>query len=564
MSANGTAPPPVAARRSRPLAATALLLALAGDPAPAADSVGSPPADAAAATAVAGKADGAAAKAAGDKDGGTAKTPGDKDGAASKASGGKAGDKGSEKPTAAPATATSAKPRSAASPLQLQDVLASVSSQYPPLLAALIERDIAAGRLRSAGAPFDFQVFAKVFGAPQGYYEQGTVDVGFEQFTGIWGSTIWGGYRLNQGDKLPDYDKNRTENGGEPYVGLRVPLLRDGSIDSKRATLMKARLDRELADPSIQRQQLDFVRAASVAYWNWVAAGQRWNIAENILRVAEERGRALASQAEAGLVAPLVVTDNERLIVSRTLAVAQARRRFEGAALTLSLFLRDAESQPVVPGRNRVPTQLPDLGRAPSPVEPADLEVAMQRRPELRRLALSMDKTQVDLKLARNALLPNLDASVAVASDIGNEPYKDLTETEVQVGLQFKMPLQRSEAQGRVADFEGQLAQLQQQQSFARDRIGAEVQDARSAMVAAWEQTSQARRNVFLAGELVEAERDRFSAGASDLLAVQIREQAAYEAEILEVDSATDFFRAQADLAAATGTSVPPPPADAK
>lgn len=461
----------------------------------------------------------------------------------------------------APRPIQQTRPHPNAAPLQLADVLASVTSQYPPMLAALIERDIAAGRLRTVEGPFDFQVFAKLFGTPAGYYEQGTIDVGFEQFTGLWGSTIYGGYRLNRGDNLPDYDKNRTEDGGEPRVGLRLPLLKDGSIDSKRAALFKARIDRDLVDPSIQRQQLDFVRAASAAYWNWVGAGQRWSIADQILRVAEDRGKSLTGQAQAGLIAPLVVTDNERLIVSRSLAVAQARRRFEGAALALSLFLRDADSRPIVPGRARVPAELPDLGRPPSPTNSTELDVALQRRPELRRLALSMDKTQVELKLARNAMLPSLDANVAVSSDIGNKPYKDLSETEVQVGLEFKMPLQRSEAQGRVADFEGQLAQLQQQQAFARERIATEVRDARSALVAAWEQTRQARRNVYLAGELQAAEQDRFVAGASDLLAVQIREQAAFDAQLLEVDSATEFFRAMADLAAATATSSPSPPA---
>lgn len=91
------------------------------------------------------------------------------------------------------------------------------------------------------------------------------MDAGFEQFTGIWGATVFGGYRITRGDVLPDYDSIRTQKDGEPRLGLRVPLLRDGSIDRRRAQLEKARLDREIADPLIQRQQLDFVRAASVA-----------------------------------------------------------------------------------------------------------------------------------------------------------------------------------------------------------------------------------------------------------------------------------------------------------
>jgi len=449
----------------------------------------------------------------------------------------------------APAAASSAP---TTKPLTLDEVLSSVTGQYPPMLAALIERDIAAGRLRSAHGSFDFQIFAKVFGNPTGYYEQGTVDLGFEQYTGVWGSTIYGGYRLNMGDTLPDYDKNRTEDGGEPRLGFRLPLLRDGRIDSRRAALFKARIDRDLADPSIQRQQLDFVRAASVAYWGWVGAGQRWKLAEQNLQVAEERGKALAGQVSAGLLAALVVTDNERLIVSRSLAVTQARRRFESAALTLSLFLRDAESLPVVAARGRLPERLPELGKAPSLSDPRELDLAIDRRPELRRLELSLEKIRVDLKLARNQMLPNLDAGVVVSDNIGDEPYKDQTQTEVQVGLDFKVPLQRREAQGRIADFEGQEAQLLQQERFARERITAEVGDARSALAAAWEQTRQARRNVFLAGELQEAEHERFRAGATDLLAVQIREQAAFDAQVLEVDSLMEYFRAEADLAAAT------------
>lgn len=444
-----------------------------------------------------------------------------------------------------------------APPLTEDDVVRSVAEQYPPMLAALIERDIAAGRLRSALGAFDFQVFAKVFGNPTGYYEQGTVDVGFEQFTGIWGSTIYGGYRLNRGDTLPDYDKNRTEKGGEPRVGFRLPLLKDGRIDSKRAAVEKARLDRELADPSIQRQQLDFLRAAAVAYYGWLGAGQRWKLAEDLLRVAQERARALAGQLAVGLVAPLTITDNERLVVSRSLAVVQARRRFEAAALTLSLFLRDAESRPVVAGRERLPDRIPTTG--PRPVEDStrDLDAALRQRPELRRFELALEKARVDVKLARNQMLPNLDAGVVVSDDLGDQPYKDLAQTELQVGLEFRMPLQRREARGRIEEFEGQVEQLLAQQRFARERIAAEVADARSALTAAHEQVIQAARNVFLAGELEEAERERFRAGASDLLAVQIREQAAFDAQVLEVDSRMDYFRAAADLAAATASSAP-------
>ena len=444
--------------------------------------------------------------------------------------------------------------------LRLGAVLASVTNRYPPLLAALIERDIANGRLRSAEGAFDFQTFAKFTGVPQGYYESGTVEAGFEQFTGIWGSTLFGGYRITRGDVLPEYDKNRTQLDGEPRIGLRVPLLRDGSIDRRRAAILQARLDRELADPAILRQQLDFVRAASMAHASWIAAGRRWALAEDLLRVANERGTALTNQAAEGLIPRIVLTDNQRLVVSRQLGVVQGRRRFEAASIALSLFYRDAAGNPIVATREVVPPE-DDL---PPPPEPKsvldDIAKALGDRPEIRRFKLGIERAEVDLRLARNQALPNLDAGVALSRDFGLNRYKDKNETEVEAGIEFKMPLQRRDAKGRIETAEGQLERLAAEERMARDRIAAEVRDSHSALKAAWDQIEQARLNVRLADELVEAENTRFRRGATDLLAVQIREQAGFEARTTEVDLVADYLRAVADYRAATAADARPMP----
>jgi len=444
--------------------------------------------------------------------------------------------------------------------LTLDAVVQSVTNRYPPLLAALIERDIAAGRLRSARGAFDFQTFAKYTGVPQGYYESQSLDAGFEQFTGIWGSTIFGGYRLSRGDRLPDYDKNRTQGEGEPRIGLKVPLLKDGAIDRRRAAVMQARLDQELADPFILRQQLDFIRAASVAHASWVAAGRRWRLSEELLRVANDRGVALTNQAAAGLIPRIVLTDNQRLIVSRRLAVVQARRRFEAAAIALSLFHRDAEGNPLVSGLPTVPPpEPPPLPPDPARIE-SDIGLALSGRPEIRRFQLTIRRAEVDLRLARNQMLPNLDAGVSVSRDLGENLYKDKSETEVEAGVEFKMPLQRRDARGRVDAAEAQLGRLVAEERMGRDRVAAEIRDVHSSIQAAWEQIDEARRNVELAAELEAAEVTRFERGATDLLSVQIREQASFEARNTEVDIIADYHRSLADYRAAIAVDARPLP----
>ena len=453
-----------------------------------------------------------------------------------------------ETPSTPPTTASPA----ATNALTLHEVLDSVRQQYPPMLAALIERDVAAGRLQSARGTFDFQFFSRLFDAPSGYYQSTTVDTGFEQFTGLWGSTLFGGYRVTTGGLLPDYEKSRTQGSGEPRIGFRLPLLRDGSIDRRRATLIKARLDKELADPVIHRQQIDFIRAATAGYYGWLAAGERLRLSEALLRVARERMDTLKTQSESGLVARIVLTDNRRLIVSRELAMVQARRRFEAAGLALSLFYRDGQENPTVATRDRLPPSLPIPVGPEASLLQQDLQRSLTVRPELKRLSLTQEKLAVDQRLARNQLLPNLDAGVSANRDYGDRRYKDQTETEVQVGVELRVPLQRREAKGRVAEIESQLEQITHEQRFARDRIQTEVRDSFSAWSAAHEQTLQARLNVELAVELQEAETERFMRGATDLLALQLREQAAFDAQVSAVDIDADCFRAQADYRAAT------------
>jgi outer membrane protein TolC len=70
----------------------------------------------------------------------------------------------------------------------------------------------------------------------------------------------------------------------------------------------------------------------------------------------------------------------------------------------------------------------------------------------------------------------------------------------------------------------------------------------------ALEKTSQ---NVKLARELEEAESARFQEGATDLLVLQIREQATFDAQLQEVDAYFAFYRALADYQAAVALDAP-------
>ena len=442
----------------------------------------------------------------------------------------------------------------AANPLLLPEVLASVQTQYPPYLAALIEQDIANGRARSALGAFDLN--QNITGAfnPAGYYDGQTGYATLDQPLSIWGGSVYGGYRLSSGF-LPNYNKDRTGSGGGAILGFRIPLLRDGTIDRRRATLFQAQLDQQIADPLILRQHLDFIRAATIGYYNWLAAGQRLGLAEELLRIAKDRDSAIAEQVKRGASAPIVQVDNQRLVVSRQIAVVQALRRFQATAIELSLFHRSrADDQPIVSTRARLPKAFPGHPEPDASQLVGDIAKAAIFRPELRRIELTIEKAQIDRRLGKNNLLPNIDIGLQVNPGSGS---KDIEPTEIEGRIEFKVPLQRREAKGRLESIDAQIERLGNDKKFARDRIAADVRDSYSAIIAAYDQLKQTRLNVDLSQQLEDAETERLKQGATDLLALQIREQATFDAKVLDVEAQAEYFRAQANYRAAIAADAP-------
>src|SRR5690606_31847026 len=156
-------------------------------------------------------------------------------------------------------------------------------------------------------------------------------------------------------------------------------------------------------------------------------------------------------------------------------------------------------------------------------------------RPEIRRIDLNLQKADIDRRLAKNNLLPNLDVTLQANQAVGERTQKDMERLEMEAKLQFSLPLQRKEAKGPLEVIEAMMSRLQTERDSARDRIRADVRDALSAVEAAHRQIGRAQRNVELAVQLEQAEAVKFEQGAADLFALQIREQATFDARQLEV-----------------------------
>jgi cobalt-zinc-cadmium efflux system outer membrane protein len=454
----------------------------------------------------------------------------------------------------------------AADPLGLEAVLRSVDERYPLLLAAIEDVNAAEGEQLAADGGFDPSWKTKASAYPAGGYQNFRAETGLEQPTGLWGTRFFAGYRVGYGDFAIYDGKARTNDYGEARLGATVPLLRDGSIDRRRATIRRAELAADIARLSVRQQRIELARVASAKYWDWVGAGRRLSVALQLLNIATGRDDGIQRRVARGDVPNYEHIENVRAIQQRQGAVVSATRSLQQASIELSLYFRDERGEPIVLSDVRLPTSLPEPSGAL--VAPQEAErLALARRPDNQRADLQREQQRVELTLAENQRLPAIDLTLAGVQGFGpttptlstivdypdiDNANKKLNKTGFEASLFIDIPLLNRTASGKRDAAEASLRRITEQARYTRDKIVAEVRDATSAMVQARRRLEAVRAEVRAADELATLEERRFDLGDSTLLIVNLRETAAAESHIKEVDALVDYHKAEANYRAAT------------
>jgi outer membrane protein TolC len=174
---------------------------------------------------------------------------------------------------------------------------------------------------------------------------------------------------------------------------------------------------------------------------------------------------------------------------------------------------------------------------------------AKEDRPEVRALYLEAKLNNIDLKLAKNYLLPQFDfkgGQMEMASD-----------WNVGIGYRmetwFKMPLFQREGRGKVMYAEADQQQLVLKQLYTEQQVSIDVDNWVSAIVRARERVRATAEAYRLAKTLEEGERARFNMGITSILFVNKREQNAVEAAYELYGAQYDYVLARGGLLYAKG-----------
>lgn len=437
--------------------------------------------------------------------------------------------------------------------LSMDEMFAWIDRTHPLLKSAGTDRIAARGRLLKAMAAFeptlvnDTEMERFISGSSP---QKGTQMVGFNDTfidfkhpSGIRGIA---GYRQSLGDaRIPDL---RINGDNQILVGASIPLLRGLMVNPESAEMQRSELADPRAEVKIAETRQGLFLAAATQLWDWVSATKYVDIARRAQKVADERLKQIEQRAKAGAAAPLDAVEAGQEVQRRKESAIAAQRILEQEGLKLSLFLWDRD-QPTIPALDRAP-EFPEALASPSAeaVHAHKLQ-ARTERPEIREIDIEAKINNIDLALAKNNLLPSLDADATPARN----PEKFVLGLGYKFGLELRVPLMQRRGRGEVLEAQGRADRLVLTQKYREQQILVDVENALSAIERAKERITAAAESLRLARTLEEGERFRFSLGATSVLFVNLRERNTVDSEVQLVRAKADYQKALANYQWAIG-----------
>jgi outer membrane protein TolC len=284
-----------------------------------------------------------------------------------------------------------------------------------------------------------------------------------------------------------------------------------------------------------------------------VSALKQVQTQEGLLELARAREKQLSESVRLGDAPEIDLVDNARAITQRESALILAQRQLDKAALELSLFSRDENGELLVWGSRKEGVQFPAPVGLRTETLNATLESALKKHPEVLRQKLLLDQAVVEKRLAKNQLLPKLDAFATTYTELGALPQEQGL-NEVRAGIQLEFPIPNRNAIGKNDSAESQFIRQELNLRLQQDRLRLALIDSFQSVQVSLERVKLARVEIQQALRLEEAERVRFANGMSTLFLVNLREQATADAQFREITALETHFRAWADFQYASAT----------
>jgi outer membrane protein TolC len=464
--------------------------------------------------------------------------------------------------------------------ITLPELLQITVRQAPNLQAARIDIAVAEARIEQTWARNDWLLQAQLQGSRTTGIVQGpstvdkddqlnaTVDLSRALPTGgtidLHAGSRWEYSRSHTVFDIMDMQLSSTNRvtvwNDDISATITQPLLRNRGRQLFEASEAKATLARDVTVLARRLAAIQTVQTAISAYWDLVLAEQTVSITQGSLDLARERLRVTQIGADGGKVPRSEIPAVLQIIATREEDVLNG----ELGVLNASIAMRRAAGMPIGPGELglRVAT---DLDTRDQPLVLAELvERSFAASPELAQLAKQDASATIDVEVAENGLLPQLDAALTVGTSGFGGSFVDATQDMVKPkafvingSLTFQQSLSRHDALGRTREQRELKRKLAVTAADLHFQIAQTMSRAVAQLELARRRVTLSQRAIELANENIKIETDRFNLGKATNFDVLNRLEELRQAELRRAQALIDWHKAEVVIQSLTGDVLP-------
>jgi outer membrane protein TolC len=355
---------------------------------------------------------------------------------------------------------------------------------------------------------------------------------------------------------------------------FQQPLLQGFGPKMTKFNILVSENNYQMSRNDLEATIATIINTVTQAYWNLVYSIENLKVGTQALELAQDLLAKNQRAVEVGTLAPIEILSAQAEVATRQADIlsAQADVKNNMDRLRTIINLPEAEMKQALPIK---PLDSPQFAESKISVDEA-LAMAMENRPELKSLKVSVKTQDLNLSYAKNQLLPNLSLNASywspgISGDqilyLNNNPLtgqivgtvpggigsavKDAFGFKYQnwsVGLSLDIPLSSIFSRASEAQAKLNLDQAMLQLKNEEQTIYLEIRNGVRTLETNYERVQAYKVARELAEQKLSAEEEKLRVGLSTNFTVLSYQRDLNSARISELRSIVDYLNSQVNL----------------
>ncbi|MBY0425418.1 MAG: TolC family protein [Cytophagales bacterium] len=343
-----------------------------------------------------------------------------------------------------------------------------------------------------------------------------------------------------------------TPPGGLAYAGLKIPLIQGMVIDERRAAVKQARLLQQMAEFERIKLINKVLYGAIKEYLDWVFYAKKYEFLKEAYLLAQIRYQGVSERVKNGDLAAIDTLDALVILQDRLIEWQNAENDLQNAQVAVSTYLWTPQNEPLEITEGTMPQEDTTFIQLKDPQISAIIQRQNSQHPEILKLDYKLKQYEIEVKLARDKLLPNFDLDYKyLTSNISNytgEISGNYFLNNYKVGLTLTQPIFLRKERAKIQMSKIKLAQTQLERNLAVRQVTNSINQVANDLSTYSAQLQQAKKMVSYARLLRDAEQDKFSLGESSIFLVNSRDTKWLESQIKMADLSRKLEKTKYEL----------------